>query len=296
MRIDLNADLGEGVGDDDALLAIVTSANIATGAHAGGGAVLRRAVAAAAQRGVAIGAHPSYRDRAGFGRASHLEDLYRDPSACSHLVADLVEQVLLVAREAESHGASLAHVKAHGSLYNEAVADPVAAQVVADTILGVGAVLGYPVAVATQPGGQLDRIAAGHGLVVISEGFADRGYRSNGQLVARTEPGAVHVATAAMVAQALALAAGHVDPVDGPRIAVPVDSLCVHGDTPGAVAAATAIRAALESAGWRVVAPGAHSVARPPRWPQRRRGCPIRAGGSADTGGSRDSPRERGGY
>lgn len=257
MRIDLNADLGEGVGDDDALLAIVTSANIATGAHAGGGAVLRRAVALAVQREVAIGAHPSYRDRAGFGRDSHLDVLHRDASARSHLVADLVEQVLLVAREAESHGAALAHVKAHGSLYNEAVADLVAAQIVTDAVLGAERVLGYPVAVLTQPGGALDHTASGRGLVVIAEGFADRAYHRTGQLVPRAEPGAVHAGTEAMVAQALALAAGHVDSVDGQRIAVSVGSLCVHGDTPLAVAASTAIRAALESRGWQVAAPGA---------------------------------------
>ncbi len=254
-RIDLNADLGEGIGDDGALLGIVTSANIATGAHAGGGAVLERAVATAARRGVAIGAHPSYRDRTGFGRVSHLAVLRVDPSARSHVVGDLVEQILLVAREAGGHGEPLAHVKAHGSLYNDAVHDAVAAEVVAEAVLGAEHALGYRVAVLTQPGGQLARIAAGHGLVVIAEGFADRGYLSTGELVPRAEPGAVHSDAASMVAQALALAAGRVTPVDGPQIAVAVDSLCVHGDTPGAVAAARAIRAALEDAAWEVVAP-----------------------------------------
>ena len=255
MRIDLNADLGEGVGDDEALLAIVTSANIATGAHAGGGAVLARAVAAAARRGVAIGAHPSYRDRVGFGRASHLGVLHRDVSARSLLVGDLVAQILVVAREAERHGVTLAHVKAHGSLYNEAVHDPVAAQVVADAVLGAENALGYRISVMTQPGGELARMAGGRAMVLIPEGFADRGYSSTGQLVPRGEPGAVHADTGSMVAQALDLAGGHVDPLDGPRIAVEVHSLCVHGDTPGAVAAARAIRAALEQQGWLVVAP-----------------------------------------
>jgi len=256
MRMDLNADLGEGVGDDEAMLAIVSSANIATGAHAGGGAVLARAVVAAVRRGVAIGAHPSYRDRVGFGRISHLAVLHSDASARAHLVGDLVEQILLVAREAERNGAALAHVKAHGSLYNEAVHDPIAAQVVADSVVGVAHALGHEVAVMTQPGGALARIAVDHGMVVIREGFADRGYARTGQLVPRSEPRAVHEDLPAMVAQALALAGGHVDPIDGPRIAVPIDSLCIHGDTPGAVAAARAIRAALEGAGWQVVAPG----------------------------------------
>ena len=255
MRIDVNADLGEGIGDDEALLDIVTSANIATGAHAGGGTLLRRAVAAAARRGVAIGAHPSYRDRAGFGRASHLAVLRGDVSARSYVVSDLVAQILVVAREAEGRGVTLAHVKAHGSLYNEAVRDPVAAQVVADAVLGAEHSLGYPVALMTQPGGDLAAIASGQGLTVLFEGFADRAYLTTGQLVGRSEPGAVLGDIESMVAQALDLAAGHVTPIDGPLIAVAVDSLCVHGDTPGAVAAARAIREALQAQGWQVVAP-----------------------------------------
>jgi UPF0271 protein len=262
MQIDLNADLGEGVGDDEALLDIVTSASIATGAHAGGGVVLSRAVAAAARRGVAIGAHPSYRDRAGFGRASHLAVLRHDVSARSHLVGDLVEQILVVAREAERHGVTLAHVKAHGSLYNEAVHDPVAAQVVADAVLGAEHTLGYRMGVMTQPGGELARMAADRDMVVIPEGFADRGYSSTGQLVTRGEPGAVHADIGSMVAQALDLAGGHVDPVDGPRVALEVHSLCVHGDTPGAVAAARAIRVALEQQGWLVVSPSGRGATR----------------------------------
>jgi UPF0271 protein len=263
VRIDLNADLGEGVGDDESMLAIVSSASIATGAHAGGGAVLARAVAAAAAHEVAIGAHPSYRDRAGFGRASHLAILHRDPSARSHLVADLVGQILLVAREAEVHGRPLSHVKAHGSLYNEAVRDAVAAQVVADAVLSAEAAFGHGIAVMTQPGGELARTAADRGLALILEGFADRGYLPNGQLLPRDSPGAVHEALDAMVAQALDLAGGHVAPVDGDRIPVAVDSLCVHGDTPGAVVAARAIRAALESRGWHVGAPGRHGALDP---------------------------------
>ena len=254
--IDLNADLGEAVADDEAMLGIVSSANIATGAHAGGGAVLTRAVAAAVERGVALGAHPSYRDRAGFGRASHLEVLRRDPSARSHLVADLVAQILLVASAAERLGAELAHVKAHGALYNEAVADPVAAQVVLEAVQGAAHGLGYPLAVMTQPGGELARVAAGAGLGVVAEGFADRGYLHSGQLVPRGHPAAVHEGVDAMVAQALDLAAGHVTPIDGDLVSLVVDSLCVHGDTPGAVAAARAIRTALEGQGWRVAAPG----------------------------------------
>ncbi len=252
MRIDLNADLGEGIGDDEALLDIVTSANIATGAHAGGGSVLRRAVASAAQRGVGIGAHPSYRDRRRFGRASLMSALGTDPQARAAFSADLVDQVLLVAREAHRHGQHLSHVKAHGALYNEAVQDAGAAEVLMAAVERVTATLGYAVAVMTQPGGLLARRADDLGFEVIGEGFADRGYRRDGRLLARDEPGAVHDDLEVMVAQALDLARGRVRPPAGPTIDLQVESLCVHGDTSGAVAAARAIRAALEQGGWEV--------------------------------------------
>lgn len=289
IRIDLNADLGEGMGADEALLEIVTSANIATGAHAGGGAVLVRAVAAAARGGVAIGAHPSYRDRSGFGRVSHLAVLRSDLSARAHLVGDLVEQILAVAREAQRHGCPLAHVKAHGSLYNEAVRDGIAAQVVTDAVLGAEHALGHHVAVVTQPRGALARLAAGHGLAIIAEGFADRGYLSTGQLVPRTQPGALYADIGSMVTQALDLAGGHVDPIDGPRIALIVESLCLHGDTSGAVAAARAIRAALEDRGWTVAAPdGPAGRAEPARGATRLPEPGVDRGGAGTIGaGSR---------
>ena len=263
MRIDLNADLGEGMGDDEALLDIVTSANIATGAHAGGGAVLTSRRCRGGTTGGRDRRPPlvsrSRRLRPGLAPRPCCAS---DVSARSHLVGDLVEQILVVAREAERHGVTLAHVKAHGSLYNEAVHDPVAAQVVADAVLGAEHRLGYPVAVMTQPGGELAALASGQGVTVLGEGFADRAYVSTGQLVGRSEPGAVLGDIESMVAQALDLAAGHVTPIDGPRIAVAVDSLCVHGDTPGAVAAARAIRAALEQQGWLVVSPSGQVAAR----------------------------------
>ena len=262
MRIDLNADLGEGIGDDEALLAIVTSANIATGAHAGGGAVLTRAVAAAARRGVAIGAHPSYRDRAGFGRASHLTVLHHDVSARSHLVGDLVEQILVVAREAERHGSRwpTSRRTARSTTRLSMIRWPRRSWPTRSSAPSTA--LGYRVAVVTQPGGELAALASGRGLTVLFEGFADRAYVSTGQLVGRSEPGAVLGDIESMVAQALGLAAGHVTPIDGPRIAVAVDSLCVHGDTPGAVAAARAIRAALEQQGWLVGSPSGQVAAR----------------------------------
>lgn len=254
MRMDLNADLGEGMPHDDSLLGIVTSANIATGAHAGGGSVLRRAVAAASELGVCIGAHPSYRDRAGFGRASMLAGLVVDRKARADFVEDLVDQVLQVAHEAHGHGRVLSHVKAHGALYNEAVRDRRAAQIVVEAIDAVVSRLGYPVAVMTQPGGELATQAADRGLTVITEGFADRGYSRDGRLVGREHPRALHAEVSAMVTQALDLARGRVVPVNGPSVELRVDSLCVHGDTEGAVQAARAIRLALQDGGWRVAA------------------------------------------
>ncbi|MGB7980881.1 MAG: 5-oxoprolinase subunit PxpA, partial [Candidatus Nanopelagicales bacterium] len=250
--IDLNADLGEGVGDDDALLQIVTSANIATGAHAGGGPVLHRAVTAAVASGVAVGAHPSYRDRAGFGRASRLAALHVDPAARASLAEDLIDQVLTVARLAERAGAPLTHVKAHGSLYNEAVGDPLAARVVLDAMHDLVDRLGYPVAVMSQPHGHLAQLARSASFALVAEGFVDRGYEPSGRLVARGLRGALHDSIAAMVAQALDLAAGMVRAVDGATIDLVVGSMCVHGDTPDAVGAALAVHAALVDAGWQV--------------------------------------------
>ncbi len=257
VRIDLNADLGEGIGDDAALLAVVTSANVATGAHAGGGAVLTATVREAVRRRVAVGAHPSYRDRAGFGRRSRLAALRADAGARAAFVADLAGQVLAVAETVERAGGALSHVKAHGALYNEAVVDPVAAGVLVAAVASAAERCGHPVALVTQPGGVLARLAQQAGLAVRGEGFVDRGYRADGGLVARGEPGALLADVDAMVAQALALAAGSVRAVDGATVAVGIDTLCVHGDTPQAVEAARAVRRALEQAGWQVQAPGA---------------------------------------
>jgi UPF0271 protein len=255
VRIDLNADLGEGVGDDEALLAVVTSANVATGAHAGGGALLARTVRSAIAHGVRVGAHPSYRDRQGFGRRSQLEQLRHDPAARHALVADLVEQVLVVHSATQRHGAGLSHVKAHGALYNDAVADEGAARLVAEAALRVSERLGQAMALTTQPGGALAELAGSMGLPVLAEGFVDRGYLPGGGLQPRDRPGAVLDDVPAMVAQALDLAGGEVSTVTGDRIGLRVDTLCVHGDTPDAVHAAHAIRSALGEAGWQLAAP-----------------------------------------
>jgi UPF0271 protein len=252
VRIDLNADLGEGVGDDAALLEVVSSANVATGAHGGGGAVLRRAVGAAAERGVAIGAHPSYRDRAGFGRRSELAPLRADAAARVRFVADLVEQVMAVAAEAERAGVPLAHVKPHGALYNDAAADPLAAELVLAAVTEVAHRCAHPVALFALAGGEVAARGAAAGVDVVAEGFADRAYLPTGHLAPRADPGAVHAEVAAMVAQARDLAVGRVRAVDGSTVDLAVGSVCVHGDTPGAVAAARAVRQGLQESGWQV--------------------------------------------
>jgi UPF0271 protein len=255
VRIDLNADLGEGMGQDDALLEVVTSANVATGAHAGGGALLAATVAGAVRRGVAVGAHPAYPDRAGFGRRSLLAELHADPAARRDWTDQLLGQVVLVAEAAAAQGAVLAHVKPHGALYHDASADPLAAGLVAAAVRAVADRTGHPIAVVTQPGALLAAAAADAGLPVLVEGFADRGYRPDGALVPRGEAGALLADVPAMVAQGLALAQGSVRATDGSVVRVGLDTLCVHGDTPQALAAARALRAALEAAGWQVRAP-----------------------------------------
>jgi len=225
VRIDLNADLGEGVTDDAGLLALVTSANVACGFHAGDEATMRAVCREAATRGVRIGAQVSYDDRAGFGRRR------MDPEP------DVLERWVRVQVEALSEAATacgtvVAYLKPHGALYNRVVRDRLQAAAV---LAGSGdlPVLGLP-------GGALLELAAAQGRPVFTEGFPDRGYTPEGRLVPRGRPGALVEDPAEIAERAVGLAAAG------------VDSLCVHGDSPGAVAAAAAVRAALESAGWRL--------------------------------------------
>jgi 5-oxoprolinase (ATP-hydrolysing) subunit A len=221
--VDLNADLGEEVTDDDGLLAVVTSANVACGFHAGTPGIMRRVCAQAARLGVVVGAQVSYRDRAGFGRVARdvgFDDL-RDQVA---------EQVALLSGIATGEGTTVGYLKPHGALYHRVVDD---ADQAAAVLAGSGdlPVLGFP-------GSLLLRLAADAGRASYPEGFPDRGY-VDGRLIDRGEPGALLPDDAAIARQAVVLA---------PRVA----SLCVHGDSPGAVAHAHAVRRALEGAGYRV--------------------------------------------
>ncbi len=226
MRIDLNADLGEGVTDDDGLLAVVTSANLACGFHAGDPATMRSVCRTAAARGVVVGAQVSYRDREHFGR----RDMVVEPDL---LAAWVAEQVGLLAGIAESCGTHVGYLKPHGALYNRVVHDPDQAAAV---LRGSGdlPVLGLP-------GSEILRLAAEAGRTGVREGFPDRGYTDEGRLVPRDQPGALVEGAEAIAANAVRMAhSGE------------VQSLCVHGDSPGAVQAAGTVRTSLEAAGFEL--------------------------------------------
>jgi UPF0271 protein len=244
VRIDLNADLGEGfgawrLGDDDALLEIVTSANVACGFHAGDPATMRRVCTLAAERGVTVGAQVGYRDLVGFGRR-------RMDVSPDELTADVLYQLGALDGCARAAGTRVRYVKPHGALYNTAVDDPVQAAAI------VAAVSAYDTSLPllTLPGSQLESAAGTAGVPFVAEAFADRGYLPNGRLVPRDRHGAVLSDSSAAAAQAVALATtGRGAAVDGSEVRIAARSLCVHGDTPGAVAVARAVREALLGAG-----------------------------------------------
>jgi 5-oxoprolinase (ATP-hydrolysing) subunit A len=219
--VDLNADLGEEVTDDAGLLAVVTSANVACGFHAGTRETMAFACAESARRGVVVGAQVSYRDRANFGRVAH--DLPAD-----ELRDQVAEQVAVLSEIAHAEGTSVRYVKPHGALYHRVTRDPEQAGAVLAGSAGL-AVLGFP-------GSLLLELASAAGRASYDEGFPDRGY-ADGRLIDRGEPGALLTDSAEIARQAVALA---------PTVA----SLCVHGDSPDAVAHAHAVRRTLEADGY----------------------------------------------
>ncbi|MFV2144014.1 MULTISPECIES: LamB/YcsF family protein [Isoptericola] len=242
--IDLNSDLGErsersAVRDDARMLAVVSSANVACGFHAGDPATMRRTVRGAVTHGVAIGAHVAYRDRAGFGRRSM--DVPSD-----ELRADVVYQLGALQAVAAAEGTRVRYVKPHGALYNTAATDERVAVDVAAAVAAVDpalVVLGLPGSVALAA-------AADAGLATMSEAFADRAYTAAGTLVPRGTPGAVLDDAEEVAARMLRLvASGLVTAVDGTDVLVQADSVCVHGDTPGAVMMAERVREVLAGAG-----------------------------------------------
>jgi len=224
-EIDLNADLGEGGPHDTELLTIVSSCNIACGGHAGNDASMRETVVSAISNNVVIGAHPSYPDREGFGRRSAF-------LAGDELRVSLIAQIKKLASIVKERGAALAHIKPHGALYNDAVND----FELADLVAGCVASAAPGAAFVGLPNSEMQDAASRHSLNFIAEGFIDRAYQDDGQLVPRSEPGAVHKSLELVLPQAVSLVGK-------------VDTLCIHGDTPGAVQAAAAVRDALEKQG-----------------------------------------------
>ena len=239
MHVDLNADLGEGAPDDTELLALVTSANIACGGHAGDARLMQATVRAALAQGVAIGAHPSYVDREHFGR----REMQLDPD---QVRAEVLCQVGALAALVRAAGGRLHHVKPHGALYNQAARDPA----LADAIAGAVRDIDPGLAIYGLAGGELLRAAERAGLRAVAEVFADRGYRADGSLVPRSQPGALIDDTGEAVARTLRMVQeGVVQAVTGEAVPLRAQTVCLHGDGPHALAFARALHAALRDAG-----------------------------------------------
>jgi UPF0271 protein len=244
VRIDLNADMGEGfgawrMGQDEALLGIVTSANVACGFHAGDATIMRELAGLAKERGVALGAHPGFDDKWGFGRRA----ISMNARDLEYMVA---YQIGALQALAAYSGAPLRHVKPHGALYNMAAKDADYACAIARAVAAVDARL----TLVGPPQSELQKAADGGGLAYAREGFCDRLYRDDGSLTPRSQKGAVIDDPEAAAQQAVRFARdGEVITATGARLKLAADTLCVHGDEPGAVAVARAVRRALEEAG-----------------------------------------------
>ncbi|KPF55266.1 5-oxoprolinase subunit PxpA [Rhizobium sp. AAP116] len=242
--IDLNSDLGESygawaMGDDEAMLSIVSSANVACGFHAGDPLGIWKTVKAAAERGVSIGAHVSYPDRVGFGR--------RDMDVTSaELTADVIYQIGAIKGVAAAAGVSVGYVKPHGALYNRIAHDAQQGQAVIDGIKAIDPTL----VMMGLAGSPILELARASGLAVVAEAFADRAYTPAGALVSRREAGAVLHDSAVIAQRMLQLVHdGTIEAIDGSTIKIDAQSICVHGDSPGAVAIAQEIRQAFEKYG-----------------------------------------------
>ncbi|MCV7290174.1 LamB/YcsF family protein [Mycolicibacterium wolinskyi] len=247
--VDLNADLGESfgvwqLGDDEAMLGVVTSANVACGFHAGDPALLLRTCRTAAQRGVAVGAQVSYRDLAGFGR--RFIDITPED-----LTADVIYQIGALQAIAHAAGTTVAYVKPHGALYNTIVSHREQAAAVAAAVAAVDAglpVLGLSSSVFFAE-------ASARGLRTVPEAFADRAYRPDGTLVSRREPGSVLHDPAEIAERVSSMVmSGQVTAIDGTTIPITTESICVHGDSPGAVQIATTVRERLVADGIELAA------------------------------------------
>ncbi|WP_428962717.1 LamB/YcsF family protein [Micromonospora fluostatini] len=242
--MDLNADLGEGfgiwqLGDDEALLDVITSANVACGFHAGDASTMRRVCAAAARRGVTVGAQVGYRDLAGFGRRYIAYDH-------AELRDEVTYQLGALDAFCRLFRTRVRYVKPHGALYHAAATDETQAAAVVAAVNDVN----HELPLLCSPGSVLAQLAVGAGLRVVAEGFADRGYLPNGRLTPRGAPGALVTDPDEIAARAVRMATDQtVVAVDGTVVSCPVESICLHGDTPGAVASAGRVREALTAAG-----------------------------------------------
>lgn len=248
--VDLNADVGEatdaaGVEVERALLELVTTVHVACGGHAGDDDSMKATVSAALEHAVQVGAHPSYPDRAGFGRQAM--DIGRD-----ELGASLSEQIAALQRICREAGTTVRSVKAHGALYEEVAKGGAVYETFRDA---VRAGVGEDAALVLPSGCRALAMVLRDGMAAREEGFCDRAYRRDGRLVSRSEPGAVLADPGAAAAQALTLARGAVVADDGCVLTLWVDTLCIHGDSPGAVAIAGAVRSALVDAGIELRAP-----------------------------------------
>ena len=244
MNIDLNADMGEGFGayrkgHDEELLGIVTSANVACGFHGGDATIMHNLAAHAKERGVGLGAHPGFNDLWGFGRRT----IQMNAPDLEYLVA---YQIGALQGLAAYSGSPIRHVKAHGALYNMAAKDESYANAIARAVHTIDAKLIF----VGLPGSELQKAAEKHGLAFAREGFCDRLYSDDGSLMPRSVAGSVIGDPAAAAAQAVRLANGEVITATGARLKFQVDTLCVHGDEPTAVKVASAVRSALEEAGF----------------------------------------------
>jgi 5-oxoprolinase (ATP-hydrolysing) subunit A len=248
--IDLNADVGEATEAaalevERTVLGLVTSVHVACGGHAGDDDSMQATVAAALAHGVRIGAHPSYPDRAGFGR----QPMDIDRSA---LGVALTGQLRALDRICRRNGTTVTSAKAHGALYEEVAKGGAVYETFRDAVRHS---LGEGVALVLPSGCRAMAMVLRDGMAACEEGFCDRAYRPDGGLVSRSEPGAVLAEPGAAAAQALSLARGAVVARDGSVLTLWVDTLCIHGDSPGAVAIATAVRRAMADVGIAVVAP-----------------------------------------
>lgn len=243
--IDINCDMGEGGGDDAALMPFISSANIACGYHAGDAATMCSTIELAARHGVAVGAHPSYRDRENFGRT----DVELSPNEIRKLI---LEQLELFAAACGEVGVTMSHVKPHGALYNRSARDSVVARAIAEAVREFDPHLTL-YGLAQSPSTEAARSL---GLKAADEAFADRAYESDGSLVSRKKENALINEPEIAASQALRIAlGGGVVAVDGSRVSLTAETICVHGDGPNAVAIVRTIWSAFELAGVAIMAP-----------------------------------------